>query len=230
MKKKFTLIELLVVIGIIAILAAMLLPALSKAREKAEAVACISNLKQIGLAMVGYSADFKNYNCYTYVYSGSDDDSDEAPRYTWLDALVNYVGDPKIYVCDSEVPNSLSTRRPPSTSSTTYDNPLEYSYGRAWWLGGDYVRQLKMNAFKKPSQTNSVTDGSAFSYASWTTWDTNGRTIPNDAFASYVNKTSSSCKVKFRHNNAYNSLMFDAHVEAKMDSNYYDIMWRPKYP
>ena len=90
--RAFTLIELLVVVAIIAILAAMLLPALAAAREKARRASCQSGLKQFANAMESYLGDYNQYypssHCYAPVYDRTDcggadkkqDASDTIPR------------------------------------------------------------------------------------------------------------------------------------------------------
>src|ERR1041384_5273609 len=60
-RRAFTLIELLVVIAIIAILAALLLPALAKAKQKAQQTTCTNNLKQIGFGCDMYTQDYEQY-------------------------------------------------------------------------------------------------------------------------------------------------------------------------
>lgn len=98
----FTLIELLVVIAIIAILAALLLPALSSAKERARRTSCLSRIRQFSLTATLYAGDQEEW-----LPGGSTDNRDKTDTHTPIvstamrDALVKYSGDARIFDCPS---------------------------------------------------------------------------------------------------------------------------------
>src|SRR4051812_15158104 len=85
----FTLIELLVVIAIIAILAAMLLPSLAKAKQKAQGIQCLNNHRQLGMAWRMYAEDSNDVLTYA---STTDDATNPKNQYAWSGAHMNFSG------------------------------------------------------------------------------------------------------------------------------------------
>lgn len=120
----FTVLELMVVVGVIAVLAALLLPALSQARAKAQRIHCVSYLKQIGLSFRIWDGDHNNLNpmqVYTNEVGGFRF-ADATNSFRYFQALSNELNTPYVLVCPTDL------ERRPATNFTSDFNNSHLSY------------------------------------------------------------------------------------------------------
>lgn len=102
--RAFTLIELLVVVAIISVLAAIIFPVFARARENARRASCMSNLKQIGLALMQYTQDYDERlpaNSYLSTKPFPNDPSHSGSRWLWWHMIYPYIKNSQVFICPS---------------------------------------------------------------------------------------------------------------------------------
>jgi prepilin-type N-terminal cleavage/methylation domain len=179
----FTLIELLVVIAIIAILAAILFPVFAQARNKARQAACLSNTKQIGLALLAYSQDYDEQMVRGWYGPDGYQQSNNTNRYKWMDAIEPFVKNTGLYECPNAplgigadakgrfVPHKRLGVEP-NTNALDDRYYGSYAINSAYWGDGDKSRQgpsneVRLSIVTNPAGTIWVMDGNGSYQVSW---------------------------------------------------------------
>ncbi|HEY3267513.1 MAG TPA: prepilin-type N-terminal cleavage/methylation domain-containing protein [Armatimonadota bacterium] len=154
MRKAFTLIELLIVIAIFAVLAGLLFPVLSKARERARSAQCISNLRQIGVAVGVYLPDWDD----RYPYAFDDQGVYDGRRPAINQVLASYVTHQEIWRCPSDTGETYPNDPLCLIGSTApfwWDNMVMSSYGYMGDGTPDFYGRIagyRTSVVKKPAQ------------------------------------------------------------------------------